>query len=203
MRKGSITDNMLYINQNDYPDIKYPTNASDKTSKSYLEGTIESSGCGLCSLCMVVDRLTLKKLELIECRDLSLKHEANLKVGTNMKVLGPVVAQMFDLSYKQSSDENALAECLKNGGAAIINVGGDHDDHIGVFSDVGHYITAIGFDDNKVKILDPAYRKGKYDIEGREGKVIDKEGILFTTLDVLHDDTNNRTPRYYLFNNEV
>ncbi len=194
---------MLYLNQNDYPDIKYPTNASDRTSGSYLEGTIESSGCGLCSLCMVVDRLTLKKLDLSECRDLSLQHEANLKVGTNMKVLGPVIAQMYDLTYSQTDDENELVQCLEKGGAAIINVGGDHDDHIGVFSDVGHYITAIGYSDGKVRILDPAYRKGKYDTEGRKGKVIDKEGILFTTLDVLHDDTANRTPGYYLFNNEV
>ena len=194
---------MLYINQNDYPDVSYPTNASDPESKSYKEGTIASSGCGLCSLCMVVDQLTLRKLDLIECRDLSIASQANLKVGTNMKVLGPIVAEMYGLDFARSESDEEMIECLYNGGKVIINVGGDHDDHIGVFSDVGHYITAIGIDNGYIKILDPAYRKGKYDIEGRKGKVIDKDGILFTTAQVLHEDTENRRPRYYLFSNGV
>ena len=194
---------MLYINQNDYPDIKYPTKASDPESHSFREGTIASSGCGLCSLCMVVDQLTLDKLELIQCRDLSIANKANMKVGTDMKILGPVVAEMYGLDFARSDSEEEMTDCLINGGKVIINVGGDHDDHIGVFSDVGHYITAIGYDHGYIKILDPAYRKGKYDIEGRKGKVIDKNGILFTTADVLHEDTENRRPRYYLFTNGV
>lgn len=194
---------MLYINQNDYPDVRYPTNAQDPTSESYKEGTVETSGCGLCCLCMLVDQLTMQKLELIECRDLSLAHQANLKVGTNMKVLGPVIADRYGLKFSMSDSDEEMLDWLSKGGKVIINVGGDHDEHIGVFSDVGHYIIAIGYDGQYVKILDPAYREGKYDIEGRKGKVIDKDKILFTLPEVLHEDTDNRTPRYYLFANEV
>lgn len=194
---------MLYLNQNDYPDEKYPTKAADKTSSSYLSGTIASSGCGLCCLCMAVDQLSLQKLDLIQCRDLSIEHEANMKVGTDMKILGPVVAEMFNLSFSKTDDEEEMMQCLKNGGKVIINVGGDHDEHIGVFSDVGHYIIAIGYQDGLIRILDPAYRVGKYDIEGRKGKIIDCEGILYAKPEVLRDDTLNRSPGYYLFNKEV
>ena len=191
---------MLYINQNDYPDIKYPTNASDPTSSSYLNGTIASSGCGLCSLCMVVDQLTLSQLPLIKCRDLAIEHQANMRVGTSMKILGPVVADLYGLTLEMTDSEEEMMKCLENGGKVIINVGGDHDDHIGVFSDVGHYITAIGTQDGYIRILDPAYVPGRYEKEGRKGKVIDLDGVAYTTAEVLHEDTLNRSPGYYLFN---
>lgn len=35
-----------YYNQNDYPEIPYG------------DGSIETSGCGLCSCCMVVENMT-------------------------------------------------------------------------------------------------------------------------------------------------
>ncbi len=191
---------MLFINQNDYPDIPYPTNASNPDSNSYLNGTIASSGCGLCSLCMMVDQLTLEKLDLIQCRDLSLEHKANLKVGTSMKVLGPVIAQMYGLTCEQSDEMADMIACLQNGGKVIVNVGGDHDDHIGSFSHIGHYILAIGLKDGLVRILDPDYSQSKYQEADRPQKVRDDNGILYATPEILHQDTLNRSPGYYLFN---
>ena len=191
---------MKYINQNNYPDIPYGTNAKDPTSSSYLNGTIESSGCGLCCVCMAVDQLTMESLDLIEARDLAIEVKANMNVGTNMKILGPVVAEKYGLQYRTTNSEEEMTAWILNGGVAIINVGGDYEGHIGAFCNVGHYILAIAYKDGMFRILDPAYRPGKYDIEGRKGKIIDKKGILYTTGKVLHEDTNNRRPRYYLFN---
>ncbi|MBR0138547.1 MAG: hypothetical protein IJM15_09060 [Erysipelotrichaceae bacterium] len=191
---------MLFINQNDYPDVRYPTNAQDPQSSSYLNGTIASSGCGLCSLCMLVDQLTLQKLDLLDCRDLAIEHKANMKVGTRMAILGPVVADMYGLTYDTTDDESEMLECLKNGGKVIVNVGGNHDDHTGIFCYVGHYILAIGYQDGYVRILDPDYKKEKYDKQEIRDKVIDFGKILYARPEVLHEDTLNRSPGYYLFN---
>lgn len=192
---------MKYINQNDYPHIRYGTNAKEPESSSFINGTVASSGCGLCCLCMAVDRLTLESLDIEEAVQLSIDNQANMNVGTSMKIMGPVIAERYGLNFKSTDDETEMMVWLLNGGVAIINVGGDHDDHIGVFSDVGHYIIAIAYQNGQYRILDPAYRPGKYDIEGRAGKVTDKKGILYAREEVLHQDTENRRPRYYLFNN--
>ncbi len=193
---------MILINQNDYPNIPYPTNASDPTSSSYLNGTIASSGCGLCSLCMLVDQLTLQKLDLIRCRDLSIEHKANLKVGTSMKVLGPVVAEMYGLTFDTSDDMEDMISCLQNGGRVIINVGGDHDEHIGSFSHIGHYILAAGYQNGLIRIIDPDYTREKYQEGNRPQNVKDSDGILYASPETVHADTLNRTPGYYLFNSK-
>ncbi|MBR0385960.1 MAG: hypothetical protein IJI05_05380, partial [Erysipelotrichaceae bacterium] len=192
---------MKYINQNNYPKMRYGTNAKDPQSSSFINGTIESSGCGLCCLCMVVDQLTMESLDLPEAIELSVSNKANMNVGTNMKILGPVVAEKYGLQFRQTNSEQEMIAWILNGGVAIINVGGDYEGHIGAFCDVGHYILAIAYQNGMFRILDPAYRPCKYDIEGRKGKITDKKGILYTSEKVLHEDTENRRPRYYLFNN--
>lgn len=190
---------MLYINQNDYPHIPYPTNLDEPESPSCLEGTVASSGCGLCSLMMIVDRLTVSSLTLEDALRLSHESNADRKVGTNLKILGPVIAQKYGLCFTTTSDMERLLSHLQNGGAAIANVGGDHDDHIGVFSDVGHYITVLSYSDGELLILDPAYRLGKYTSPGREGKIRENGVFLYTSPEILLSDTENREPRFYLF----
>ena len=190
---------MLYINQQDYPMIPYPTNADDPSSSSYIKGTVASSGCGLCCLCMVVDRLTLKELTLQEAIRLSIEHQANRKVGTNLKILGQVVADLYGLHMSTSNDTEDVKAVLRNGGCCVMNVGGDHDDHIGTFSDVGHYVLIQSFSEKGFCVMDPAYRPDKYTIPGRKGKVREDGLFLYTDAKVLQEDTLNRDPGFYLF----
>ena len=65
---------MLFVNQNDYPDIPYPTDI-DHPDSSDNDGTIETAGCGLCSAVMMVDRLCMNGLNLEECRDILTRSE--------------------------------------------------------------------------------------------------------------------------------
>lgn len=192
---------MFYINQQDYPDVPYATDLSEPESGSAREGTFAESGCGPCALMMVVDRLTRRHMGLEEVIRLSYQHRANMKTGTDMKILGPAVADEYGLVMTTSDDEADMAACLSAGGAAVINVGGDHDDHVGVLSDVGHYVFAMSYTGSEFVILDPAYRPGKYDIEvpARRGKVRDCGGILYVGARTLHEDTATRSPGYYLF----
>ena len=194
---------MLYINQQDYPHIPYPTNASDPSSSSYTKGTVATSGCGPCSLCMVVEHLTMHEFSLEEALNLSYETKANLKVGTNLMILGLAVAEKFGLSMSVSNDLKDVRKCLRAGGRVIMNVGGDHDDHIGTFSDVGHYVVIISYADGLYCVLDPAYRVDKYTIPGRKGKIKEDGLFLYTHAKVLLEDTLNRDPGFYLFNRKI
>ena len=192
---------MLYVNQQDYPDIPYRTNLKEPDSEAAREGTAASSACGPCSAMMVVDRLTLQSLSLEEAIRIACDCKANMDLGTDMEIYGPVIAEKFGLTMTITNAEEEMAACLQNGGCAIINVGGNHDDYEGVLSDVGHYVVAFAYEDGRFVILDPAYRKGKYDMEvpSRTGKVEDRDRILYVKAEVLAEDTATRDPGYYLF----
>ena len=190
---------MLYINQNDYPHVSYPNNVSDPESKGAKSGNIRDAGCGLCALMMVVDRLTMKSLSLEEAVRLSVENKANLKPGTNMQILGPVVAEKYDLQLTMSNNTWELSQCLQEGGAAIVHIGGDREGHIGTLSDVGHYVFALSYAHGEFCLMDPAWRVNKYTIPARIGKIREDGLFLYTTSLVLEDDTENRRPRYYLF----
>jgi len=192
---------MLYLNQQDYPDIPYPNNISDPASTGATSGNIAKAGCGLCSMAMVVDHLTMSSLSLEDAVRLSVEVKANEKPGTDMKRFGQAAAERFGLVMSVSDDPEDMIRCLEEGGRAIINVGGDHDDHIGTFSDVGHYVTAIGYQNEEFCILDPAYRTTKYttEVPDRVDKVREEGIFLYTTAKVLMEDTENRSPRFYLF----
>lgn len=192
---------MLYVNQQDYPHIPYRTNLKEPDSAPAREGTAATSACGPCSAMMMVDRLTLQSLSLEEALRIAVDSKANMDPGTDMKIYGPLIAEKFGLVMTTTNDENEMAACLQNGGCAIINVGGNHDDYEGVLSDVGHYVLAFAYENGRFVILDPAYRKGKYDVEvpSRAGKVEDRDKILYVKAEVLAEDTATRDPGYYLF----
>ena len=54
---------MLYINQNYYSDMKYPTHTAEKDHPSHAN-SVADAGCGLCSVCMMVDRLCMEEFTL-------------------------------------------------------------------------------------------------------------------------------------------
>ena len=190
---------MLFINQNDYENMPYPTDAKNPDSKNMLEGTIASSGCGICSCCMMVDRLTLKTLTLEECRQMAIDCGANMDPGTDMEFLAPVVAEKFDLDLKTSSNTGELIECLQNGGCAVLNPGGDREGYRGLFTGGGHYMTAISYCNGEFLIFDPSWSETKFHTPEREGRVREEGCFVYVTPEILIEDTENRRPRYFLF----
>ena len=48
-------------------------------------------------------------------------------------------------------------------------------------------------------ILDPSLKDGKFEEDGRKGKVQVEGDFVYCDLKVLEKDTDNRSPRYYLF----
>ena len=189
---------MKYYNQLDYPDMPYITDTNHPGSP-FESGTIKKAGCGLCSLCMVVDRLCIETLSLEACRELSYRAGANREPGTSMKILAPVIAEKFDLDLTTTDDPQLLAECLRQGGAAVVHVGGDREGHVGIFSHGGHYVAAIGVRGEEFCILDPSWKPDKYQEEPHRSAVRECGVFLYTTAETLAADTANRSPGFYLF----
>ena len=195
---------MKYLCQLDYENIPYITRTDD-SGEDKLKGektTVRSSGCGLCSSIMVLDRLFVDyKFDLQDAIELSYSVKANYTRGTSYKRYAPTFAEKFNLEYEATSDPERLVYCLKTGGAAVAHIGGDREGHIGVFSHGGHYVAVIGVEkDGRLAILDPSYKEGKYLEEGRLNKVeLKNEVIAICDIETIKQDTANRTPSYHLF----
>ena len=192
---------MIYLNQLDYPDMAYLHDTSNPNGPRH--GNVAKSGCGLCSACMMVDRLTAKKLPLEEAVRLSEENGCNTIPGTRMIYLGPVLAERYNLTFAKSKSMEAVVTCLQRGGCVIINVGGDHDDHKGVFSKVGHYITAISWDGEELCILDPSWKEEKFKQPHALGKVREDYPFLYCKPEVIEADTANRETPFYLFERKM
>lgn len=195
---------MKYINQLEYPDWLYITRTSmeGEALEKGKTTTVKSSGCGLCSAIMVADRLLPDcQFGLKEALRLSYDVEANWKAGTSYARFAPAFAKKMGLKLEATKDPERLRYCLRTGGAAVILVDGDHDGRIGVFSHIGHYIAAINEEpDGRIALLDPSYKEGKFEEEGRVGKVEMKNGcIAVCEMQVLVEETARRVTPFYLF----
>lgn len=189
---------MLYLNQRDYRNVPYYHNVANGGVPEERRW-ISTSGCGICSVCMIVEHLTTHSLPLQECIKLSERSGANRNIGTRMLSLGPLVAELYGLEFEATNDVQRLLAHLRNGGEAAVNVGGDHDDHIGLFAHKGHYIVAVSTDGEEICILDPSYEVGKFEEEGRKGKVRVSYPFAYCSVEDLVADVQNRETPFYLF----
>ena len=189
---------MLYLNQLDYRHIHFEHNI-DNGGVPQERRNIATSGCGVCSACMMVDHLTMNHLSIDECIRLVYHVGASRQVGTRMRILGPALADRFGLGFQATKDMEQVKACLQKGGRVIINVGGNHDEYIGLYSHTGHYILAVSYDGEKLCILDPSYKEGKYEVEGRQGKVRVDYPFTYCDPQCIVDDTQNREMPFYLF----
>ncbi|MBR0131099.1 MAG: hypothetical protein IJM08_07325 [Firmicutes bacterium] len=198
---------MKYVNQLDYPYIKYETGTMLKDAPWGKTSTFATSGCGLASAIMVVDKLTTGNDDfgIPEALQLSYDNQANFEGGTNYLVYSQALANKFGLKLKLSRSMDEVIDCLKNGGCVVANVGGDRVEedgskYTGVFSHGGHYIFVESLcEDGRLSILDPSLKEGKFEEEGRQGKVEVKGKFCYCQPEILIKDSDNRTPSYYLF----
>ncbi len=190
---------MLYINKYDYDDIEYLTDMGNENREPEAE-TIASSGCGLCCLCMVVENMTMGHLAPLACRDLSYRYGANMEPGTDMSILGPIVAEKFGLIYRPSDDMDEVLSVLHSGGMAIARPYGDREGYTGVFSHAPHFVLIISADEKELCVLDPAPEAGKFEQPGRAGKIDSIcQPFIYCTSSTLDEDCTDSSPRYYLF----
>ena len=195
---------MKYVNQKDYPHWLYVTRTTLEGAE-YEKGrttTMASSGCGLCAAVMAADCLLPNStFSLEDALNLSYDTHANHKVGTDYEIFAPAFAEKVGLKLEMTDDAERVRYCLRTGGVVVVHSGGDKEGYIGVFTHGGHYVTAIAEEeDGRIAVLDPSYKVGKYEEEGRKGKVEMKyDFVALCDLQVLVEDAANRSPGFYLF----
>ncbi len=197
---------MKYYNQLALPYMLYKCNTDDPECEAAHNSTFAMTACGLCCAAMAADRLLVDSgFGLVEALNLSYETGANHSWGTDYKIFAPAFAEKLDLKYEPSNDIEDVKKCLQTGGCVIANVGGDREEpdgskYIGVFTHGGHYIIAIGVrEDGKICILDPSQKPGKFDEEGRKGKVEEIGNFCYCDPEVLAKDADNRDPGFYCF----
>jgi len=195
---------MKYINQRDYPHWLYRTglDLEGEEKEDRRTTTISSSGCGLCSAVMVMDRLIPNNnFELNNAIRLSYECGANHLRGTDYSLFAHYFAEKCGLDLEKANNPERLIYCLQTGGVAVVNVKGDREGYVGVFGVEGHFIVAVSQErDGRIAVLDPNYQEGIYDKEGRKGLVEMKNDVIaLCDIKVLLDDSKPADPSFYLF----
>lgn len=192
---------MKYINQLEYAHLPYPTKIKmENIPEEKKKTTVRSSGCGLCCACMTVDLLTDQYLDIEDCVQISIDCVANHASGTDMSILGPVIAEKFGLTYSKTNNLDEAIEHLRAGGSIIAHVGIPKDASIGLFTKSGHYISLISTDGKEFCILDPSYSPEKYKIPERLGRVNeDNAPYLYADISTVDSETKPGRTKYHLF----
>ena len=192
---------MKYISQLDYEHIPYRTNVkNDAVPVEKKMRNVRLSGCGLCSICMMIENMTDKTLSIEECVKISEDHLANHLTGTDMSVLAPVIAEKFDLYYKKTSNLTEAITHLQKGGMIVAHVGVPEGKEIGLFTKGGHYVLIISCDGEEFCVLDPAYTPEKFTIPERVGRVNFKNApFLYCNVDIFDSETRVGKPKYHMF----
>lgn len=137
-------------------------------------GNLANNGCGVCSASMLVENM----LDVPYPPEAAAKEAkacgAREGFGTDLYIYAPVVAEHFGMKLTVTEDGQEALRFLQEGrGMVIANTYGDRPEHIGVFSDSGHYIVLAEARGTQVKVWDPMYKLGsdRFDSPGRKGKV--------------------------------
>ena len=192
---------MKYINQLEYPHVPYRTNVlNPNKSEADKMRTVSKSGCGLCCVCMTIDLLTDKTLEVEECVKISDEAIANHGCGTDMNILGPVIAEKFDIDYRSTSDVGEAISHIMRGGVAIAHVGVPLGKEQGLFTKGGHYILLVSTDERRFCILDPSYTPKKFTTPDRIGQVdVSRAPYLYCDVDTVNGEIKPNRIGYHLF----
>lgn len=189
---------MYYLNQLMYPIVPYDHNMG-AGGAAVGKANVAKAACGPCSLCMVVNNLTFARLTLEECMRTSYELKANLNPGTDMSIIGPVIAERYGLTYSNSYDIQDALDCLKVGGMVIANPGGDRDGKVGLFTHGGHYIVLVSEEDGELTVLDPSLSDTKFHEEGREGRVRVNWPFVYCSVDIMKEECVRPHPSYHMF----
>ena len=196
---GSQPEGIYYVNQLGYPHIRYEHNVANGGVRPERRN-VATSGCGLCSACMVVGNLTPVRPTVEEMVKLTLECGANERVGSRLRILGPAIAEKYGLLYDYTNDPEEMLRCLDEGGIVVANVAGNREGYRALFSDIGHYVVILGREGRELCVADPAYRFDKYQAEERLSRLtrIDVP-LVWADLRHMEEDVLPRDIHYYLF----
>ena len=179
--------------QLDYEHVAYPNPVNGR-------GTIADNGCGPCSASMVAENMLGVKFPPEEAAAFGVECGGRVQFGTNFYIYAEAFAKKFGLKVRDTEDADEAKQFLaEKKGMIIANTFGDRPDdgYIGVFSNSGHYIVLADLEGDEVKVWDPMYRPGRFDIPGRAGKVRMDGTDAYADFSIIRSDCVNRP--FFLF----
>ena len=180
--------------------VKFQTESKYK-SISYGSNSIYNSACGPASLCNALQVLGIADISIPTMCKLAVSCGARVEGGTVMATLLKAAAPKYHFTYRTTSKNAELLAHLKAGGVAILHNGSRYK----LFSNSGHFVTAVAASGTTITVLDSYWYDRKYtasSIRRNYVSVVEK-GVVKTSLTQCGKATIDRSPSYYLISCEV
>lgn len=179
--------------QLDYDHVPYPSPMGS------ANGNVANNGCGVCCASMLIESMLGIPFPPEESAVFAKACGAREGFGTNYYICAGALAGRFGLRMRPTEDIEEVVRLLNEheNAKAVANVRGDREGYTGVFSDGGHYVLIDGARGGELRVYDPMYRPGRYDVPGRTGKVRMEGVAAYAEKAVLRDDCFERP--YFLF----
>ena len=150
--------NRVYYNQADSRWAWHPYPAP-----GYEKATVKTAGCGPTCAAMIVSSCKEAIRPDTMC-DISKQNGYRVSGGTSDGLFS-YVSQRWGIEMKRVYSSFEAHQACKEGYFVVICCGA------GLWTTGGHYILAVGANDSEIEIFDPYLYAGKFDINGRAGKV--------------------------------
>lgn len=175
--------------------VKFQTESKYKSIR-YGQGTIYSSACGPASLCNALKAAGIADVGIPTMCKLAVSCGARVEGGTLMAPLLRAAAKKYGFTYKSTSKNAELLAHLRAGGVAILHGGSSYK----LFSNSGHFVTAVAASGQTVTVLDSYWYNGKYTSTALRRNYVSVvgKGIVKTSLTQCGKATIDRSPSYYL-----
>lgn len=180
--------------------VTFQTESKYKVVK-YGGNSVYNSACGPASLCNALRAAGIANVDLLTMCKLSVSCGARVVGGTDMATLLKAAAAKYGFTYVTTSKNAELLAHLKQGGTAILHAGSRYK----LFSNSGHFVSAVGVSGQTVTVLDSYWYDGKYTattLRKNNVKVIAK-GVIQTSLTQCGKATIDRAPSYYLISRKT
>ena len=174
----------VYYNQADSRWASHPY-----TAPGYENATCKTSGCGPTCAAMVVSSCK----EIIypnQMCDISKENGYRVPGGTSDN-LYQYVANRWGIEMKRVYSSYEAHQACKEGYFVVIACAA------GLWTTGGHFILAVGANDNEIEIYDPYLYNGKFNISGRQGKVRLEGNSAWVQIDTFKAYSNAQ--RFFAF----
>lgn len=174
----------IYYNQMDNRWVNYPYPAP-----GYENATVGSSGCAPTCAAMIVSSAK-ETIYPNQMADISRENGYRVSGGTDAGLF-PYVAQRWGLEYKTLKSSYEAFDACQNNWFVVILCGA------GLWTTSGHYILAVGTRNDEIEIYDPYLYDGKFNKNGRKGKVSVEGVSCFVQIDTFKAYSEARS--FYAF----
>ena len=175
--------------------VTFQTESKYKTV-SYGGNSVYNSACGPASLCNALRAAGIADVDLLTMCRLAVSCGARVDGGTDMAALLKAASERYGFTYQPTSKNADLIAHLKAGGTAILHAGSAYP----LFSNGGHFVSAVGASGDVITVLDSYWYDGKYTSTTlrRDNVTVVKRGVIRTGLSQCGWATLDRNPSYYL-----